>query len=100
VFILKDRPFEINEMNRRILQNIGGEPSQEAYFVTAEDLILAKLDWFKAGGEISERQWRDVQGILRLQKDRLDLYYLNKWSAEMGFTDLVSRALTEAGLAG
>jgi len=100
VFILKDRPFEINEMRRRILQNIGDEPSQEAYFATAEDLILAKLDWFKAGGGISERQWKDVQGILRLQKDRLDLDYLKKWSVEMGLADLFSRALIEAGLAG
>jgi len=99
VFILKDRPFEINEMHRRILQIIGDEPSHKAYFVTAEGSILAKLDWFKAGGELSERQWKDVQGILRLQKDRLGLVYLKKWSAEMGLADLFSRALAEAGLA-
>ena len=99
VFILKDRPFEINEMHRRILQIIGDEPSHKAYFVTAEGSILAKLDWFKAGGELSERQWKDVQCILRLQKDRLGLVYLKKLSAEMGLADLFSRALAEAGLA-
>jgi len=74
--------------------------SQKAYFATVEDIIIAKLDRFKAGGELSERQWNDVQGILRLQKDRLDLDYLKKWSAEMSLADLVSRAITEAGLAG
>jgi hypothetical protein len=93
VFILKQRPFDLNQMQRRISQSVGDSPDDQAYFSTAEDIVLAKLEWFRAGGETSERQWRDILGVLDLQSDRLDLEYLKKWAATLGIQDLLQRAI-------
>lgn len=94
VFILKQRPFDQNQMQRRISQSLGDAPDEQAYFCTAEDIILAKLEWYRAGGEISERQWRDILGVLGVQGDRLDFDYMKKWSAMLGVQDLLERAVT------
>jgi hypothetical protein len=60
-------------------------------------VVLLKLDWFRAGGESSERQWSDVQGVLKVSAGEIDREYLQRWAAELGIGDLVERALTEAG---
>ena len=97
VFILKQRAFDINQMERRISQPLGDALDQQAYFSTAEDLILAKLEWFRAGGETSDRQWRDILGVLDIQSDRLDFKYLQKWAKELGVQDLLQKALQAKG---
>ncbi len=93
VFLLKQRDFDLNQMQRRISQPVGDAPEERAYFSTAEDIILAKLEWFRAGGETSERQWRDILGVLDLQSDRLDFVYLQKWATQLGIQDLLQRAI-------
>jgi hypothetical protein len=93
VFILKQRAFDINQMQRRISQPLGDAPDERAYFSTAEDIILAKLEWFHAGGETSERQWRDILGVLDIQSDRLDYEYLQNWAQKLGMQDLLQKAL-------
>jgi len=97
VFILKQRAFDINQMERRISQPLGDALDEQAYFSTAEDLILAKLEWFRAGGETSDRQWRDILGVLDIQSDRLDFKYLQKWAKELGVQDLLQKALQAKG---
>ena len=62
---------------------------------TAEDILLAKLRWFRQGGEVSERQWSDIQGILAVQLS-LDNPYLDSWAARLGVSDLLARARDEA----
>ena len=57
-----------------------------------EDTILRKLVWYRDGGEVSDRQWHDVLGVLRLQEGRLDLQYLRKWSDALAVEDLLDRA--------
>lgn len=93
VFMLKQRAFDINQMQRRISQPLGDAPDEHAYFSTAEDIILAKLEWFRAGGETSERQWRDILGVLDIQSDRLDYDYLRNWAQKLGMQNLLQRAL-------
>ncbi len=72
------------------------EPTVEAFVATPEGTILAKLEWYRIGGEVSERQWRDVLGILEVQGDRLDFVYLRQWAKELKVSDLLERALIEA----
>jgi len=54
---------------------------------TAEDLLLQKLLWFKESNETSDRQWRDVLGLIKVQAERLDGSYLSAWAARLGVSD-------------
>jgi hypothetical protein len=71
-------------------------PGRAAYFATAEDLVLSKLEWFRLGGESSDRQWGDVLGVLRVQGTALDRAYLRRWAKELDLTDLLERALKDS----
>jgi hypothetical protein len=72
-----------------------GEPI-ECAFGTAEDTILAKLRWYRAGREASERQWQDLLGILRISGASLDRQYLNTWAPRLGIADLLAALLSQA----
>jgi hypothetical protein len=65
---------------------------------SAEDTILRKLDWYRAGGESSERQWNDLLGICRTAKERLDFNYLHRWASYLKLDDLLERLLAESTL--
>jgi hypothetical protein len=96
VFIRKERPFDRMQFERRIEQVLAANPVQKAFITSAEDIILAKLEWYRLGNEISDRQWRDIIGVLKVQAGRLDLEYLRKWAVELKVADLLQRALKES----
>lgn len=96
VFIPKGRAFDAAQLERRAARVIATEPERTAFIASAEDTILAKLDWYRAGGEVSERQWRDVAGVLRVQRGRLDARYMREMAASLGVGDLLERAFAEA----
>lgn len=96
IFPTTQRPFEKKQMARRVLQSLSNLPHDQAYFTTAEDIILAKLMWFRMGGETSEQQWRDVLGVMRVQDDALDQAYLYEWAERLGLLDLLDRAKSDA----
>ena len=98
VFVLKDDPFSQGQMARRTLVPISKPPAPELYLASPEDTVLAKLDWYRKGGGTSDRQWNDILGVLKVQADRLDRDYLEHWAGELSVTDLLSRALDDAGL--
>lgn len=60
---------------------------------TREDILLAKLWWYRLGDESSEQQRRDIRGIVTLNRDLLDHAYLVRWAAELGVHDLLDRFL-------
>lgn len=65
---------------------------------SAEDIVLRKLEWFRKGREVSDRQWRDVLGVLKVMRGRLDLTFLSETALAAGIADLLDRAMREAGL--
>lgn len=96
VFVHTGRPFEHAQFERRVLQILSQEPQRAAYVTTAEDIILAKLEWYRQGGELSERQWRDVVNVAKVQDEALDLDYLRRWAVQLQVGDLLERVLEEA----
>lgn len=56
---------------------------------TREDILLAKLRWYQLGGESSERQRRDIEGIVAMNQDLFERAYLVRWAADLGVTDLL-----------
>ena len=95
IFILRNNPFSINEFARRIPQAVS-EGSELPFFVaTPEDVLLTKLRWYRQGGDMSERQWSDVAGIIKVQGERLDRKYLEHWAAELGLADILAKALSD-----
>jgi hypothetical protein len=67
----------------------------ECPVASAEDILLAKLQWYRAGGCVSERQWGDVQGILATNPN-LDLTYARAWAARLRVEDLLEQAIAES----
>lgn len=72
---------------------VSTDPERRLVVASAEDTIVHKLHWFRLGDEVSERQWTDALGILRVQGDRLDRDYLRRAAEVMGVDDLLDRAI-------
>ncbi len=96
VFIPKDEAFFNKQIERRELRSLSSDPERSAYFASAEDTILAKLEWYKLGNEVSERQWSDVLGVIKVQDDGLDKEYLQEWAQKLGLDVLLKKAFTQA----
>lgn len=97
IFIPKLRAFDQEELSRVSLQDIEGS-EHPFYIASPEGTILNKLEWYRMGGEISDRQWNDILGVLKVRGETLDIDYLRKWAASLKVTDLLERAFEDAGL--
>jgi hypothetical protein len=82
-------------LQRSIRQAVGVEGTHTVLIKSPEDTILRKLDWYRRGGEVSERQWQDVLSILAAMCGQLDEPYLDRWAGELGVADLLARARRE-----
>jgi len=77
---------------------VEGDDSTVRLVSNSETTVLQKLWWFRRGNEVSERQWRDVLGVLKVQADQLDYDYLRHWAARLDVADLLEKAVDEAGV--
>jgi hypothetical protein len=95
VFVSKQRPFDRALFDRVTPEFLDAAGTSVPHPVPrAEDVILLKLDWYRA--EVSERQWGDVAGVIKVAGGSLDREYLARWAGELGVGDLLDRALAEA----
>jgi hypothetical protein len=98
IYVLTGRSFDRESFGRRTLAPLeSGEAAREYSVDTPEDTILHKLEWYRAGGGVSDRQWSDIVGVLKIQSDALDSTYMRRWAASLGVEDLLNRALADSG---
>lgn len=93
VFVPKNRQFDEQEFQRRVLRVVAHDPDKRAYVASAEDTILAKPDWYRQGNEVSEQQWRDVTGIFKANQGLLDIQYLRQTATQLGVLYLLHRLI-------
>jgi hypothetical protein len=93
VFIPKNRRYDREAFRRRRsghFEDAAG--SCNVFFCSPEDILLAKLEWFRLGDEISEKQWSDILSVLKYQQPFLDRDYLESQAVELHVADLLARA--------
>lgn len=95
VYLTAKDPFGRSQFARRQFVEVASGLTLP--FASPEDVVLQKLRWFRLGGGVSERQWLDALGVLKVQGSRLDREYLRRWAAELDLGDLLARAEGEAG---
>lgn len=93
MFLRGPGEFDRLELERSGPQRIGAGQERVVFVKSAEDTLLRKLQWYRLGGETSERQWTDVLGIVKEQGDRLDREYMSRWAGDLGVSDLLEKAL-------
>ena len=97
VFIARDDAWSREEMARARTEPIDTPDGPAAVrFASPEDVLLHKLVWYRLGGEVSDRQWGDIVGVIQVQGDSLDIAYLGSWAPVLGVSDLLARAWPEA----
>ena len=96
LFVLGGSPLDERAMSRRVRVRVAADPDRFLYVYTPEDILLQKLRWYRLGGEVSDRQWRDILGIISVQDRALDDAYLQSGAVLLAVTDLLDRALQEA----
>jgi len=97
IFVKKEDPWLNEEISRRRFEQIGSEAQSFTIPVSSpEDNILHKLEWYRKGGFVSERQWSDVLGVIKVQLEHLDYDYLRRWAASMGLSEHLEKAFSQA----
>jgi hypothetical protein len=96
LFVAGRSPVDEQQLARRQRVRVATEPDRYLYVYTPEDILLQKLHWYRLGEEASDRQWRDIMGIVRVQAAALNREYLQEAAEMLGVTDLLARALDPA----
>lgn len=96
LFVSKRRDFDRQAAARARPESVDAQVGAPQFPVASpEDTVLSKLEWFRLGGETSERQWWDIVGVLRVTA--VDREHLERWAAALGVSDLLARALADVG---
>jgi hypothetical protein len=98
IFILKPDPLSLQELTRRQTLSIPSSAGTTLQVASAEDTVLQKLHWYELGNRVSDRQWTDILGVLKVQRQSLDFGYLEKWASHLKVEDLLRRAYADAGI--
>lgn len=98
LFPLSEDPFQQSQFERRGLEEFpqAGAVPMRLHVATAEDTVLSKLVWYRAGNEVSEQQWKDVRGVVAVKGENLDRDYMRRWAEHLGVRDLLDSLFAEA----
>ena len=98
VHVLEPTAFEASQLRRAVPAPPG--PAGDAGFriASAEDIVLQKLLWYQKSDGSLERQLRDIAGVLKLQRERLDLAYMRTWARELDLAELLEEQLRLADI--
>lgn len=99
IFPLKPNAFARQALDRAVpVQMKLAAENPEVLMTTAEDIVLFKLEWYELGNRVSEKQWLDILGVLKVQANQLDVDYMRKWAIELKVEELLEQAFVDAGL--
>jgi hypothetical protein len=93
LFALENSELRRTQLSRAIAIPVEGG---SLFVLRPDDTVLSKLIWYRDGGGVSDQQWRDIIGVLRVSAKEIDDFYLDDWAAREGLTDLLRRARDEA----
>ena len=95
LFIAGGTPLDRVQLERRRRVELGLPPARHLFVYTPEDIVLQKLRWFRRGGEVSDRQWGDVLGVLAVCAGRLDIGYMRAQASVIAVEGLLEQALSQ-----
>lgn len=95
IFGLGSAPYDEVEFARRRRVKVRSSGA-ELWIKSPEDTILRKLLWYREGGQVSQKQWRDVVEVLRVRGTDLDSVFLDTWATRLDVQTLLARARAEA----
>ncbi len=97
IFVMREDSFSQKQMSSRQLYETGNN-TFSLYICTPEDSILQRLLWYRITAGESQKQWRDILGVLKLQGEKLDFSDLWHWGENLGVLADLDQAFIEAGL--
>jgi hypothetical protein len=92
LFVPHENPWTRSQLDRAVTEVFDTSHGPVAIrIVTAEDILLQKLSWYRQLGESSDQQWRDILGIYRISGDTMSAAYLDEWGRYLRVADLLER---------
>ena len=85
VFIPKRSEFNQSAASR--IRRLRSEGEFDVWFGSPEDVLLNKLIYFQIGGGVSDKHLRDISGMMKLLREKLDRDYVSRWAARLGVSD-------------
>ena len=96
IFIMANEEFRKQIFSRRKKLPLGEATEKPLSFVSPEDIVLLKLDWYKKTGCLSECQWSDILGVLNAGGTEIDIEYLKSWAEKLGIAELLEKAVSDS----
>jgi hypothetical protein len=96
IFVMADDEFRKQIFSRRKKLLLGKSTEKPLSFVSPEDIVLLKLDWYRKSDCTSERQWSDILGVLSARESEIDIEYLKRWAEKLGIDKLLEKAVLDS----
>ncbi len=96
IFVMATSEFQKKIFSRRRKLSLGESTEKPLSFVSPEDIVLLKLDWYRQSDCTSERQWSDILGVLNAQTSEIDIKYLREWAGKLGVDKLLEKAVSDS----